>query len=196
MCFLERGARSILVALLAFGLTACLGELENDLLPADEDRRPAVVAGTVGVQPGQIAPDFTLLDSSGARFTLSEHRTGGAHPADAIVLYFTMWCPVCLSHTDHMLNELIPRLAGRGTVVYGLVDYVSGTVENARAMEQSNGYAGSAFTVLVDADTQIFDTYHGAMGKIVVIGPDGVVVLNEDYRTGENTAAALERLVP
>ncbi len=196
MCFLERGARLITVALLAFGLTACLGAVEDDLRPSDEDRRPAVTAGTVGVQPGQRAPDFTLADSTGASFTLSEHLAGGAQPADAIVLYFTMWCPVCLGHTDHLLNELIPRLAGRGQVVYGLVDYVSGTVENARAMEQSNGYAGSAFTVLVDADLQVFNTYHGAMGKILVIGPDGVVLLNEDYRTGENTAAALEQLMP
>ncbi|MEW5754980.1 MAG: redoxin domain-containing protein [Pseudomonadota bacterium] len=194
MSFLERGARWMLPMLLALGLTACT--VEDDLLPSDEDRRPDVVAGTVGVQPGQIAPDFTLPDTGGADFTLSEHLAGGAQPADAIVLYFTMWCPVCLGHTDHLLNELVPRFAGRGTVVYGLVDYVSGSVENARAMEQSNGYAGSAFAVLIDADLQVFDTYRGAMGKIVVIGPDGVIQLNEDYRTGNNTAVALDRLLP
>jgi peroxiredoxin len=182
--------------MVVMSLSGCLNSIEDDLKPSPDDLRVTVTPGTSGDQPGQYAPDFTLPDSVGGSFQLTNHLSGGTQPADAVVLYFTMWCPVCLGHTDHLYNEIVPRFAGRGTVVYGLVDYVSGTVENVRVMEESNGYAGSAFTVLVDAQLDVFNQYHGAMGKVVVIAADGTVMLNEDYRNGENLAATLEGLLP
>ncbi len=182
--------------LLVMSLSGCLNSIEDDLLPSGDDQRVTVIPGSSGDQPGQSAPDFTLTDSVGAAFQLADHLSGGTQPADVVVLYFTMWCPVCLSHTDHLYNEIVPQFAGRGTVVYGLVDYVSGTVSNARVMEESNGYAGSAFTVLVDAQLDVFNKYHGAMGKVVVIAADGTVILNEDYRNGTKLVATLEGLLP
>lgn len=192
----ERLLRCAAAAMLALGLSACVDSVENDLVPSDEDRRPIVEPGSTGSQPGQIAPDFSLMNTVGEEFRLADHLRGGAQPADAVVLYFTMWCPVCLSHTDHLHNEIVPRFAGRGDIVYALVDYVSGSVDNARASELANGYAGSAFAVLVDAQLQVFDAYRGAMGKVVIIDTDGNVLLSEDYRNGENLAAALESLLP
>ncbi len=182
--------------LLVVGLSGCLNAIEDDLLPSGGDQRTTVTPGSSGDQPGQRAPDFTLTDSVGTAFQLANHLGGGTQPAAVVVLYFTMWCPVCLSHTDHLYNEIVPRFAGRGTVVYGLVDYVSGSVVNARAMEQSNGYAGSDFTVLVDAQLDVFNKYHGAMGKVVVIAADGTVMLNEDYRNGTKLVETLEGLLP
>lgn len=185
------------IALLALvGLGGCLNSVEDDLRPSGRDQRVTVAPDSIGVQPGQRAPDFTLSDTQAKLFHLADHLSGGSQPADAIVLYFTMWCPICLSHTDHLYNEIVPRFAGHGTVVYGLVDYVSGSVESARMMEQSNGYADSAFTVLVDAQLEVFKRYKGAMGKVVVIDKEGTVVMNEDYRNGERLAAALENLLP
>jgi peroxiredoxin len=196
MCFAERAWRLATVIIAALLLGACGSSITDDLLPSGDNHVPPVVPGTIGPAPGQIAPDFTLPDTVGGSLHLADRLAGGAQPADAVVLYFTMWCPVCLSHTDHMLATIVPRFAGRGTVVYALIDYVSGSVEAARAMEQTNGYAGSAFTVVVDAALQVFDAYHGAMGKVVVIGADGVVRLSEDYRNGENLAATLDGLLP
>lgn len=188
--------KTFVALLLVAGLSGCLNAIEDDLNPSGDDLRVTTPPGSSGDQPGQLAPDFTLTDSVGTSFRLADHLDGGTQPADVVVLYFTMWCPVCLSHTDHLYNEIVPRFAGRGTVVYGLVDYVSGSVANARIMEQSNGYAGSAFTVLVDAQLDLFSKYHGAMGKVVVIAADGTVMLNEDYRNGTKLIATLEGLLP
>lgn len=168
----------------------------DDLLPSDSDERAAVVFGSVGHLPGQVVADFTLIDTRGTPFTLSEQLTGGATPADAVVLYFTMWCPICLSHSDHILNTVMPQFTGRGDVRYMLVDYVSGSVALSRASEWANGYGGSPFTVLADVDQALLNQFDAAMGSTVVIGPDGSVLMNEDYRTGSNLTLMLEALLP
>jgi len=187
--------RPVAAALLCLYLVAC-GGVEDDLWPSDEDRRGSVAAGSVGSLPGQTAADFQVQDSVGDAVRLADYLSGGATPADAVVLYFTMWCPICLSHSDHMLGTVVPRFRDRGEVVYALVDYVSGSVALSRAAEQANGYAGSDFVVLADVDQALFDQFDAAMGTIVVIGPDGVIRLNEDYRTGANLAASLDALLP
>jgi len=222
--------RPVAVALLCLHLVAC-GGVEDDLWPSDEDQRGSVAAGSVGALPGQTAADFQVQDSVGNAVQLADYLSDGATPADAVVLYFTMWCPICLSHSDHMLSTVVPRFRDRGDVVYALVDYVSGSVALSRAAEQANGYAGSDFVVLADVDQALFDYVSGsvalsraaeqangyagsdfvvladvdqalfdqfdaAMGTIVVIGPDGVIRLNEDYRTGAHLAASLDGLLP
>ncbi len=176
-------------------LTAC-GEITDDLNPSDNDRREDVVDGSIGNLPGQIVSDFTIIDIDNNYFTLSEHLVGGATPADVIVLYFTMWCPVCLSHTDHIHNFIIPQFSGRGTVVYGVVDYVSGSVSITRDSAEANGYINSEFTILADEDQLVFDQLNAAMGSIVVIDNDGTVLLNENYRTGAALAETLEQQLP
>lgn len=187
--------RPVAVAFLCLHLVAC-GGVEDDLWPSDEDQRGSVAAGSVGALPGQTAADFQVQDSVGNAVQLADYLSDGVTPADAVVLYFTMWCPICLSHSDHMLSTVVPRFRDRGDVVYALVDYVSGSVALSRAAEQANGYAGSDFVVLADVDQALFDQFDAAMGTIVVIGPDGVIRLNEDYRTGAHLAASLDGLLP
>ncbi len=187
-------ARTIAAALLALVLGGC--QMGDDLNPSSRDQRPEVNSGSTGYMPGQKAADFTLPTIDGTDFTLSDHLAGGTDPADAVVLYFTMWCPICLAHTDHLHAEIVPRFEGRGTVVWALVDYVSGSVEVSRATALANGYGGAPFTTLVDGDQRLLDQLNGAMGTVVVIGPDGTIELNEDYRTGADLAATLERLLP
>lgn len=186
----------VALALAASLLCAACGSLGDDLLPSNQDRRAAVVPGSTGHLPGQVAADFTAVDTLSQPFVLSDHLAGGATPADAIVLYFTMWCPVCLSHTDHMLGSVVPAVSGRGTVVYLLVDYVSGSVALSRAAELGAGYAGSAFTVIADLNQNLFAQFDAAMGTTVVLGPDGTVLMNEDYRTGQNLFAILDGVLP
>jgi len=184
-----------LLILLCLLLSAC-NDLLDDLNPSGSDKRGTVVAGSIGNRPGQIAADFTLKDSLGNNFVLSDHLTAGSDPADVVVLYFTMWCPVCLSHSDHMYNTVIPQFTGRGTVVYGLVDFVSGSVSATRAAELANGFAGSAFTTLADTNQGLLDQFNGAMGIVVVIDSDGTILLNEDYRNGTALTTLLDQQLP
>lgn len=178
-----------------FVLTAC-GDLTDDLSPSGKDKRPAVTAGSTGYMPSQLAANFTISDSRGNNFVLHDHLAGGSDPADVVVLYFTMWCPVCMSHSDHMYNVVIPRFAGRGTVVYAMVDYVSGSVNGTRLAEVSNGYSGSDFVILSDVDQRLLDQFNGAMGIVVVIDSTGTILINEDYRDGSAVIETLDQELP
>lgn len=180
---------------MALSLVGC-GDLADDLNPSDHDQRPAVTAGTLGNQPGQLAVDFSLATSTATTFQLSNHLAGGSQPVDAVVLYFTMWCPICLAHSDHMFNSVIPQFQARGTVVYALVDYVSGSVVASRAAEMANGYAGSVFVTLVDDQRAVMDQFNAAMGSVIVIAADGTIVMNEDYRNGDALMTNLDALLP
>ncbi|NCP96666.1 MAG: redoxin domain-containing protein [Deltaproteobacteria bacterium] len=187
--------RPRVAAVLCLLLAAC-GGVGDDLVPTDTDQRATLAAGAVGSTPGATALDFQVQDSADNTVRLADYLSDGATPADAVVLYFTMWCPICLSHSDHLLTTVVPRFRDRGHVVYALVDYVSGSVTLARAAEQGNGYAGSDFVVLADIGQTLFDQFDAAMGTIVVIDAGGVIQLNEDYRTGANLVATLDELLP
>ena len=178
-----------------FALAAC-DNMSDDLLPSDQDKRPDVITGTIGHMPGQIAADFTISDTLGNDFVLADHLATGSNPADAIVLYFTMWCPVCLAHTDHMYHQVIPQFKQRGDVIYALVDYVSGSVSASRGEELANGYAGSDLITLVDADQSLMDQFNGAMGTVIVIDSQGTIVQNEDYRNGRALIDTLDQQLP
>jgi len=170
--------------------------MKNDLLPSASDQRSAVTVGTIGHRPEQLVADFTLPNSTGKDFTLSTHLQTGTEPADAIVLYFTMWCPICLGHSDHMFNTVMPQFQDRGDVVYILVDYVSGSTAVVRATETASGYTGSGFVTLADNDQSLLKQFEATNGTTVVIAGDGTVLLNEDYRTGENLMNILDEHLP
>ncbi|MDT8383391.1 MAG: redoxin family protein [Gammaproteobacteria bacterium] len=176
-------------------LPGCDG-LGDDLSPSGADRRAEVVAGSIGAQPSQQAADFRLTTSTGSDFTLSAHLQGGSDPADVIVLYFTMWCPVCLAHSDYLYSQIIPRFRNRGRVVYALVDYVSGSVSGSRMQELANGYAGSDFVTLADVDQALQHQLNATMATVVVIDRTGTILLNEDFRDGSALTASLEQQLP
>lgn len=181
-----------LMSLLALALTACN---TDNLAPSDSDKRPAIVAGSTGYLPGQLAADFTLPAVGGGSFTLSENLATGALPAEAVVLYFTMWCPTCDEHMSHMASTVIPQFAGRD-VRWVVVDYVSGSVSQTQTMAAANGYLGGAFTLTSDASQAVLRQFSAAMGTTIVIDPTGKILLNEDYRNGANLAAVLHALLP
>ncbi len=149
----------------------------DDLAPSGADERPAVQAGTTGPFVSQIAPDFTVSDSLGNSLSLSSVRAS----AQGVVLYFTMWCPICDTHMSNMRSNVVPLFPN---VRFLLVDYVSGSVANARNAEVANGYAGSQFTVLADTNQAVLGTYAATMGTTVVIDSAGIIQMSEDYKDG------------
>jgi len=175
-------------------MTGCGGN--NNLAPSSSDLRPTVTAGSVGYLPTQKIADFSLQDSLGNPWRLSDHLSGGLVPANATVLYFTMWCPICLAHSDHILYTVIPKFAARGTTNYMLIDYVSGSVIGARSSEIANGYNGSPFTVLVDSTQSLMQQLNASMGTTVVVDSYGTILMNEDYRTGTNLMSILDGVLP
>ena len=164
-------------------LTGC--DMANDLAPDGSDRRPTVEAGTIGPYVDQIAPDFSLQDTLYNWVALSTELAS----TDAVVLYFTMWCPICDSHMSHMRSTVVPQYPN---VTFWFVDYVSGSVEVARTAQLSSGYAD--LSVLVDTDQEVLDSYLATMGTTVVVDRNGVVRMNEDYKDGARLQAVLGAL--
>lgn len=161
------------LCLLLVGLSAC--DMKDDLLPSGTDKS----------DPLGIAADFTIKDMYGNDFVLSDHLVGGTNEADVVVLYFTMWCPVCLSHTDYIYTNIIPQFETRGTVVYGLVDYVNGSVEETYAFAQANGYLTPKFDILADVNNTVENQFNGIMSTTVVIDNDGTILMNEIYKSSK-----------
>ena len=174
--------------LLLLLITGC-GGMTDDILPSDNDKRPAVPCGIPGPDVCQFAPDFTLSDTLGNTVVLSSAVSSPG--VKGTVLYFTMWCPVCDMHMSNMRSSILPSYP---TVQFYIVDYVSGSVANARNAELSNGYSGSGFTVLADTGQNVLNSFHATMGTTILIDPAGVVRLNEDYKDGSRLRSALSAL--
>jgi len=177
--------RIICSLLLCLALTGC----GDNLVPSNSDKRPPVEAGTVGPAVTQKAPDFSVSATDGTTVTLADALAG----KPGIVLYFTMWCPICDSHMNNMRSVVAPQFP---TVGFYLVDYVSGSVADAAAAASSNGYAGGVFTTLVDLGQVMLGSYRATMGTTVVIDRTGIIRMNEDYRDGLNLQATLAALPP
>jgi hypothetical protein len=173
---------------LLFLMAGC-GGMMDDIAPSGDDKRPAVTCGITGPDVCQIATDFTLTDTLGNIVTLSSVIASPG--VRGTVIYFTMWCPVCDMHMSNMRSTVLPNYPD---IRFFLVDYVSGSVVNARNAELSNGYAGSGFTVLADTTLAVLDLFHGTMGTTVVIDRAGIVRLNEDYKDGARLRASLSAL--
>jgi len=195
VCFTETGRKGpgwlsagLWVFLLAgtMLLSGACGELLDDLNPSGDDKRSVYDAGTTGPYVGQTAPEFTVPDSLGVPVTLSSQLA----VADAVVLYFTMWCPICEVHMSHLRQHVVGSYP---TVSFFLVDFVSGSVSKSRLAQVSYGYTD--FTVLADADVAVMDAYNGGMGITALIGSDGVIRLNEDYKDGFRLKEALDALL-
>src|SRR5512145_2558481 len=100
----KRRMRLSLVLLALLATAAGCNGVGEDLSPSGTDRRPPVEAGTTGPAVGQIAPAFTLPATSGDNVALAAALAG----RKGVVLYFTMWCPICDAHMSHMRNAVMP----------------------------------------------------------------------------------------
>lgn len=172
-----------LLLVFVFALTAC-----DDLAPDGSDKRAPADPNVVGSDPGQIAPDFSLFDTQGNAVTMSVELAS----VDGIVLYFTMWCPVCDAHMSHLRTQVIPNYPN---VRFLIIDFVSGSIADALAAQQNNGYTD--LTVLVDDASVVEALYRGTMGTTVVIrndGGQGTILMNEDYKDASRLIESLDSL--
>jgi peroxiredoxin len=154
--------------------------MKDDLLPSGTDKQSPAQAGTIGPSVGQIAPDFTLSDTFGTTVHLATEIT--ATNIKGFVLYFTMWCPTCDAHMTDIRSVIMPQ---HPDVLFFGVDYVSGTVTDSRNAQLSYGYDNSGFIILADTSQSVLALYRATMGTTVVIDKNGIVHMNEDYKSSK-----------
>ncbi|MBE9564040.1 MAG: redoxin domain-containing protein [Proteobacteria bacterium] len=181
--------------LVSLVLAGCDG-MTDDLRPSGDDKRPTVEAGTIGTQVGQQSPEFPVqvLDTLGVSRGLYNELAGSS----GVVLYFTMWCPICEFDMSHMRKYVIPNFP---TVKFFLVDYVSGSVSVSRASQEAYGYTD--IDTLVDpyidqvnnSGTKVLENmYQATMGSTIVIDSTGIVQMNETYKDGVKLTETLQAL--
>ena len=153
---------------------------QEDLYPQDNSSSKSLATTT-----GYTLDDFTVSLNTGQAWTLSEQLTN----FDAVVLYFTMWCPVCDSHMQHIRSHLISSYPN---VNFIMVDYVSGSHSHSRASQLNSGY--SDFEVIADTNDYLQDVLQGTMGSIVVIDKNFVVQLNQYFKNDQTLKATLDSL--
>lgn len=163
----------IFITLLTF-LTGC-GDMLDDINPAGNDKSSL---GNV------ITEDYQIYDIDGNLVTIfNEFPT-----KKAVVLYFTMWCPACDSEMSHMQSTIIPYFP---QVTFFAVDYVSGTIAQAKTSE---GNAWTAFTTLADVNDILENAFSGTMGKTIVIDSSRTLRMNELYDDGTRLKSILEEI--
>ena len=158
-------------------LSGCKG-LPNDLNPSGEDKSTSTtteVAADGETESQTIG--ISVQTGLGETIDLDQALSG----KKAIVLYFTMWCPICNGHTDKLINEVIPNYSN---VSYYLVDYVSGTLSDSQISLESSGYEEAPLTLLVDLEREIELKYKGTMGITVVLDANANVLMAEDLKDG------------
>ncbi|WP_250655797.1 peroxiredoxin family protein [Alkalimarinus coralli] len=173
-----RFIKLLCIALTLTVLTGCLDDLKSD----SKDLRTDTSTGGENSAP---ALDFMELTTESETVQLSTELMSN----DAVVLYYTMWCPICDSHMSHLRNNIIDNYRN---VRFLIVDYVSGTVAQSRNSQVSNGYA--SLTVLADTDQSLIEQFNATMGTTVVIDDQNKILMNEDYKNGARLAEVLEAL--
>ena len=172
--------KKLFVILIALALCAC----NDDLNPSDSDKRPAVEAGSEGHQVGQTAIDFTITDTLDNTINLADELLAN----DAVVLYFTMWCPLCDTHMSSIRRNVKPNFPN---VKFLVIDYVSGSVKQSVSAQLSNGYASE--TVIPDIDHLLLKQFDATMGSTIIkkgVKTDNLVHIAHNVVIGENTVLA------
>lgn len=145
----------------------------SNLLPDGTDLRNQNPGYILAV--GQQAPDFALPVTDGSTLTLASGLAG----KNGLVVYFTMWCPVCTSHTDEVVQAIMPAYPNAR---YVMVDYVSSGIGEAATLKTYGGYDPTGITVVLDKSQSFMNSYGATMAYVVIIDSTGKIRMNEVYK--------------
>jgi thiol-disulfide isomerase/thioredoxin len=163
------GIKPVMMLFICCLLVAC----NEDLNPDSKDLRPSIEAGSEGNNVGQLAVDFSMETTLEEPINLLDEL----QIYDAVVLYFTMWCPLCDSHMTSLRQNVKSEFPN---VRFLVVDYVTGSLAQSRSAQLANGYASE--TVLPDTSQILVKQFAGTMGSTIVIRADRSILMNEDYK--------------
>lgn len=109
------------------------------------------VSQTVGIQKGNIAPDFELLTAEGKPVKLSDLRG-----QKVIVNLWATWCPPCRAEIPDM-QAFYEENKDKGVVILGVnLTSTENSVEDVAAF--TKGY-GMTFPVVLDVEKQVANQY-------------------------------------
>ncbi|HXA58183.1 MAG TPA: thioredoxin-dependent thiol peroxidase [Streptosporangiaceae bacterium] len=124
---------------------------------------------TERLQPGDVAPDFTLPDADGNAVSLSSLR------GRRVILYFypAAMTPGCTKESVDF-QEALPELASAGTEVIGISPDKEAKLAKFRERD------GLTFPLLSDPDTKVLQAY-AAYGEKMLYGKTTVGVIRSTF---------------
>jgi thioredoxin-dependent peroxiredoxin len=124
------------------------------------------------LEPGDVAPDFTLPDADGNKVSLSGHR------GQRVILYFypAAMTPGCTKQACDFRDSL-QSLAAAGFTVLGISPDNEGKLAKFREKEGLN------FPLLSDSDRSV-ETAYGAYGEKMMYGKKTVGVIRSTFVVG------------
>ena len=127
---------------------------------------------------GDNAPNFTLTDLDGRRFTLADH-IGARHTRPIVIEWFNPDCPfVKESHLTGSLKGLGASLSTDGVVWIAINSSAPGKQGHGRATNQAGKkrYA-ITYPILFDADGTVGQRYGATRTpEMIVISPSGEII--------------------
>lgn len=155
---------------------------------AAEEPKPVVARGRrpVGVPIGELAPDWTLKDPSGAEHTLSDYRG-----KVVIMDFWATWCGPCLRAMPGL--QALHEKYGQGVVIFGINCWESGDPEALMAKE------GYTYTLLLEGDPVAALYSVSGIPTFYVISPEGRVAhhaVGFDPQMEEKLEEFIDALLP
>jgi peroxiredoxin len=168
-------------------LAACGG-------PAGGGDDVPVVAGEceVGLEVGQCAPDFTLLDHEGVEVQLAS-RVGRA----LVVVGSSLWCTRCRSLVEGLQGHVEAEGLAGADVINVVVEGLRSDPATVQDAADWRSAYGLSFTVLADTEQRWVERWGGESARYnqhsyTVIGSDGRVSWRADGHEGTTLAALIE----
>ncbi len=154
---------------------------------------PYVVGSpTIGLEPGQVAPELTWTGPDGAPAGLQDLDGNPVRLADlrgkvVWLNFWATWCPPCQGETP-VLRTMAERYGDRLAIVGIAVQET--TPDDVRAYAERYELP---FTIAFDASADAFDLYRVfALPTQIIIGPDGRIT---DVVNGPMTVESAEQLL-
>jgi thiol-disulfide isomerase/thioredoxin len=160
---------------------------------------PYVVGSpTVGLQPGQLAPELEWKAADGSTVALTDLDGKPVRLADlrgklVLLNFWASWCPPCQAETP-VLRDMDEKYRDRGLAVVGIAVQET-TVDDVKAYADRYQLR---YPIAFDATADAFAKYRVfALPTQFFVGPDGRVqeVVNGPL-TDETATARIERLLP
>lgn len=135
---------------------------------------------TRGTSVGQLAPDFTIDKTDGAKISLKD-----LEGKPAVLVFWTAWCPICKEEAPK-INKLAEQFESKGVQVVGINIGES----DARINEGIKSF-GIKYAVAKDRDTAVSKSYKvRGTPTIIFLNKNGVV----EYFGNELPADYAEKL--
>lgn len=166
------------ISMLAIMFAACnlsesssAAKTEDSVNDSIVTAQPVVYENEYLVKVGDIAPDFTLYDTNGKEFTLSQMR------GKVVMLQFTAsWCGICRKEMPHIEERIWQRHKDNGNFVLAGVD----REETKEVVDAYTEKLGTTYPMLLDDKGDVFASYavrSSGITRNVLIGRDGRIVM-------------------